>query len=251
MSTTLSKSGVKPLYENFLGANIFNVGKSQYEERQYTFGVPSISGNVAGNQTRITQTWGSNMTGTYSIDDIYMTWQAQNSSTTLSPTFRNLFMLLDSIKLYVNGVETIFLQDKYQIMAVVNDYLRNYNESEIWNQLQRFRNEAVGKTVIGDSIPLATGTTPGVQHFTLPLTLLFPFLKHMQVNKPGGIYQLDWEVVFARNSQSLSNAGYILSNTTSNAYDANISYNNIRLNVLYQNNYDAILYKKSKRYAIR
>ena len=88
---------------------------------------------------------------------------------------------------------------------------------------------------------MGTVTTNGVQYFTIPMTVLFPFLKGFVINKQ--VLQLDFEVVFARNSQSLVNSGYILSNTTSNAYDSNISYNNIRMNLLLTNQLDARLYK--------
>ena len=244
MTLSLAKQGVKPSWENYLGQNIFVVSKAQAEEKSYQFVVPSIS-NPAGNQTRISLTFPSTMNN-YRVEDMYMTWQAVNTSTTLAPTFRNVFMLFDTVKCLLNQVETYYLMDRYQIMSNVSDYLRNYNESEYWNQLSRFRYEAgSAKTCNGEQIPLATTvnsvTTNGVQYFTIPMTVLFPFLKGLIVNKQ--VTQLDFEIVFARNSQSLVNAGYILSNTTANAYDANISYNNIRMNLLLTNQTDMRLFK--------
>jgi len=242
MTFTLSKQGIKPSWENYLGQNIFVVGKSQYEEKSYQFTVPSIN-NPAGNQTRISLQFPNTMNN-YRIDDLYMTWQAVNTSTTLSPTWRNVFLLFDTVKLLLNQVETHYLMDRYQIMSAVQDYLRNYNESEYWNQLSKFRYEVgSAKTCNGESIPLAAGTpvVNGIQYFTLPLTVLFPYLKGMIINRM--ISQIDVEIVFARNSQSLVNAQYILSNTTSNAYDSNISYNNIRMNLLLTNQTDLRLYK--------
>ena len=136
MTFSLSKQGVKPNYENFLGQNVYVLGASQYSEKSYQFTVPSIS-NPAGNQTRISLTFPNTM-NSYRVDDIYMTWQAVNTSTTVAPTFRNVFMLFDTVKLLINQVETYYLMDRYQIMSNVQDYLRNFNESEYWNQLSRF-----------------------------------------------------------------------------------------------------------------
>ena len=63
----------------------------------------------------------------------------------------------------------------------------------------------------------------------------------MQINKQ--ITQLDYEIVFARDTQSLIAGGYIVSNTNANAYGANISYNNISVNLLLDNVQDARLLK--------
>ena len=241
----LNKQGIKPNFENYEGKNIYVVNKVQLEERNYQFTVPSAS-TPAGTQTRITLTWPSTLSN-YRINDMYMTWQAVNTSTTVSPTFRNLFVgLLDSVKLLVNQTECHYLQDRYMVLSAVQDYLRNYGQHEYFNQLQRFRNET-GKTCVGDSIPLATvpGTPPvttnGVQYFALPITVLFPYLRGMIVNK--NIRQLDVEVVWARDTQSLVNAGYIVSNTNADPIGTNISYNNIRMNLLMSNVQDARLLK--------
>ena len=233
MTYTLSKSGVKPSYENFLGENIFVVGQSKYEEKQYSFTTPSIS-NPAGNQVQCTLTFPP-LTQPR-IRDIYMTFTASNSSATLAPTFKSVFMLLNTVKLLVNNTEAYYYMDRYQIMSGVQDYLRKHDDSEFWQQLNRFRTET-GKTVNGETIP-----TSGSQNFTIPLTVLFPFLKGMIVNKQ--ITQLDFQVVWQLDTASLVNAGYVVSNTISNAYNsANLAYNNIAVNILWDNNTDARLYK--------
>ena len=87
----------------------------------------------------------------YRIEEQYMTFQAVNTSTTVAPTFRNLFLMFDSVKLLVNQVESFYLMDRYPILSAVQDYLRNFGESEYFNQLQRFRWET-GKTAVGDTI---------------------------------------------------------------------------------------------------
>ncbi len=53
-----------------------------------------------------------------------MTFQAVNSSTTVSPTFRNLFMLFDSFKLLLNQVETYYYMDRFAIMAGGEKYFK-------------------------------------------------------------------------------------------------------------------------------
>ena len=67
----------------------------------------------------------------YRINNLYMTWQAVNTSTTVAPTFRNIFMLFDTVKYLINFTETVYYMDRYQIMSAVQEYLRNNNEMKM------------------------------------------------------------------------------------------------------------------------
>ena len=135
MTFQLAKQGIKPNYENYNGQNIYVVGKNEYQEKQYQFAVPSLS-NPAGSQTRVSLQFPNSMNN-YRINDLYMTWQAVNTSTTVAPTFRNIFMLFDTVKCLINFTETVYYMDRYQIMSAVQEYLRNYNDSSYWTHLAK------------------------------------------------------------------------------------------------------------------
>ena len=131
MTRNLTQQGVKPSWQNFQGEPVFVLGKAQYEERQYQWTVPALQ-NPAGSQSRVQFTAPQTL-NSYRVDDIVMTFQAVNSSTTVSPTFRNLFMLFDSFKLLLNQVETYYYMDRFAIMAGVQDYLRMFGSDSYFS----------------------------------------------------------------------------------------------------------------------
>lgn len=232
MTKNLAKQNVKPSTETFDGYNVYEIGKSQYGEISNQFSIPSMA-SPQGNQTRVELTWPSS--ARYRVDDMFLNFTATNASATEAPTFKNIFCIFDKVVCLVNKREACTLNDRQAIRSAVNMYLRSLPPAEIYQQLQRWRTEA-GSGLVGEQVPVSS-----ILNFTIPLFVLFPFLKGFIINQQ--VQRLEFEITFATNFGSLANGEFVLSNTTSNAYGTNLSYSDIRLKTIYSQHDDIRLYK--------
>lgn len=159
------------------------------------------------------------------VNDIVLTTTAITTDGTNLFTFYSPFKLLDSVKLYVNGSVISWLQDGYHVDCAANTYFRERVLSdELLEEQQSVINNL--STFSGDQI-----TTTGTQ-IRFSMFKLFPFLKDMILNV-SGIRRLQFDVTFASNKNSLANTQIGKSSTTSNAYNASISYTNLQFETFY------------------
>lgn len=233
MTQNLRDNNVKPFGRTYDGENIYLLESvSKYEESSPSFSPPTIA-SPAGQSTRIEVLHASD--DRYRITGLYLQWLATNSSATEAPTWKNPFLTLERIKCLINKVTVCEYSNQAQILAQVSDFFKNYSKDDLYVALQKSRTET-GDTLNGEQVG-----TSSTKDFSLDLFVLFPWLSGYIPHDI--IDRLEFEVVFANNTSSVSNGSFVISNTTSNAYGSNLTYGNIRLKQCFVRHTDPVLYR--------
>ena len=223
MSTKqLSIVNQKPIALTYDSFPIYKVpGHIKYEETNHTSSVPSMASPM-GNTNRIDIEPAND--DFYVIEELYLDWLATNSSGTEAPTFLNVFSTIQEVVLKINGSIVDHLKGQNDIICAVSDYLHEHADY-VTHALGRCRSENAN-TYNGETVAVSS-----TLQFSLPMTVLFPFLKGLAVGgKDSKVWKITFEVTFTSNTNTASSLTFsVKSNTTSNAYSTNLTYSNIQI----------------------
>ncbi len=229
----------KPVGYTYSDKPVFPIGPSLYFQSKYSCNPPILS---LSNGSQSNFTLQPSRDDVYCIHDIVLRWTTTNVSATETCKVYNPFALLSSVKMLINNVEVSYLRDQFEIMSAVSRWLKSNNESTIYNALAKIRNNTA-KNFTADEFT-ASSTT----YHQLPLFVIFPELEGIVVNL-SGLQRLDFQFVFQSNANSPAiNNLFCQSNTTSNAYDSDLTYSNIECEVKYTRHTDARAWKPLGNY---
>jgi hypothetical protein len=229
----------KPIGYTYADEPIYAIGPSIYFQSKY-----SCSPSVLSLSNGSTTSWVLQPArdDRYIIRDAVLRYSCTNASATETCRFYNPFLMLSQVKLLINNVEVVYYQTHIEIMSAVARQLKKYPADQVYNILASFRNNTT--TSFTPDQYTAASTT----NHQLPLKLLFPDLEGLIVNL-SGTARIEVQFTFASNSNSAPlNNMFCQSNTTSNAYDGDLTYSNLEVDVKYVRPTDARAYASLGNY---
>jgi hypothetical protein len=218
------------------GSGLVPVAPSYEWQTQYSATPASVSLAVG---TFTSWLWQFANTDQSVVRDIVLQATMSTSDAVNSFTFFNPYMLIQQLKVYINGVSggnITWLQDSYQVREAIESYLRDEVGQEDYQQ-ELLRHVNNTSPLAGDTV--ADGAPIQVRW---SLFKLVPALREVILNA-GGVRSLQFDVTFASNQNTTLNNQYGKSNTVNNAYNSSITYSNLQFNVLYNVASDARILK--------
>jgi hypothetical protein len=212
-------SRVKTLGETYNRVKLVDAGKTLLENNN-EYSVNPNTGSI-GTPHNCSITYG--IDDKYLIDDLHLDFTLSNLHTTDSITFKNPFLVLNSIELQINNKEVYKYENQESIYVAVSNYLKDFDENERWAELQKCRNELT-KTFSGETTAALSSS-----QFSIPLYVLFPFLD--KFSPVYAINKLEFKFSFATQGNSVSETGrFVISSGATNIWTSSfIKFENIKI----------------------